>query len=43
MEIKQGGIHDPLVATYQTLELARLNEILKKSGISDVKKRRKIC
>lgn len=43
MHIKQGDIHDPLVATYQTLEVARLNDVLKKCGISSAKTRRKIC
>jgi hypothetical protein len=43
MEIKQGDIHDPLVATYQTLEVARLNNVLKKCGISNAETRRKIC
>ncbi len=43
MEIKQGDIHDSLCATYQTLEVARLNSVLKKCGISNVKMRRQIC
>jgi len=43
MKITQGDLHDSLTATYQTLELARLNETLKQSGISDAPLRRKIC
>jgi hypothetical protein len=43
MEISQGELHETLVATYQTLELARLNQVLKGNGISDVATRRRIC
>ena len=43
MEIITGNLHDPLTATYQTLELARLNETLKDCGVKDVKLRRVIC
>ena len=43
MEIIEGGKHDPLAATYQTLELARLNDVLKDSGINDTDLRRRIC
>ncbi|MBM3966520.1 MAG: hypothetical protein FJ308_15870 [Planctomycetes bacterium] len=43
MQIIQGDIHDPLTATFQTLELARLNDALKESGITDPAVRRTIC
>ena len=43
MEIVEGEMHDPLTATYQTLELARLNEALKECGITDAELRRSIC
>jgi hypothetical protein len=43
MEIVEGDKHDPLTATYQTLELARLNDVLKECGVSDVGLRRRIC
>lgn len=43
MNIVQGDLHDPCVATYQTLELARLNQTLVECGIDDVQKRREIC
>ena len=41
--IIQGDVHDPLTATFQTIELARLNEILKNSGVADPSIRRSIC
>jgi hypothetical protein len=43
MQIIEGEIHDPLSATYQTLELARLNDALAECGIADVELRRRIC
>lgn len=43
MKIVEGDKHDPLTATYQTLELARLNESLKECGVADVDLRRRIC
>jgi len=43
MQIIEGDLHDPLVATFQTLEVARLNNALKESGISDAVTRRAIC
>ena len=43
MEIIEGEKHDPLTATYQTLELARLNEVMKECGVNDPQLRRKIC
>jgi hypothetical protein len=36
-------IHDSLCATFQTVELARLNDVLKSAGISDQSLRRRIC
>jgi hypothetical protein len=41
--IVEGDQHDPLCATYQTLELARLNDALKECGISDGSVRRAVC
>jgi len=43
MEIVQSLTHESCVATYQTLEVARLNEALKACGIADQAKRREIC
>jgi hypothetical protein len=43
MEVIEGGEHDPLTATYQTLELARLNDVLKECGVADEVLRRNIC
>lgn len=43
MKILESEKHDSLCATYQTLELARLNDALKKSGVADAKLRRQIC
>jgi hypothetical protein len=43
MKIIEGDVHDPLSATYQTLEIARLNEALKESGVNDPALRRTIC
>lgn len=43
MKIVRGDLHDPLIATYQTLELARLNQTMKECGITDVDLRRAIC
>ncbi|MFN7889938.1 MAG: hypothetical protein ACK5OC_06595 [Pirellula sp.] len=43
MNIIEGEMHDPLTATLQTLELARLNEALRESGINDLMLRRSIC
>jgi len=41
--IVEGDPHDPLCTTYQTLEIARLNDALKECGISDARVRRTIC
>jgi hypothetical protein len=43
MRIIYDGLHDQLCATYQTLESARLNEVLKHVGIADQELRREIC
>lgn len=43
MNIIEGDRHDPLSATYQTIEVSRLNDTLKQCGIDDVELRRKIC
>ncbi|MBA3484657.1 MAG: hypothetical protein H0T51_22865 [Pirellulales bacterium] len=43
MEIVEGEMHDPLTATYQTLELARLNDALTECGVSDSELRRRVC
>ncbi len=43
MDIVEGDQHDRLVATYQTLEIARLNDALKECGITDRELRRKVC
>jgi hypothetical protein len=43
MNVIEGAEHDPLSATYQTLELARLNDALKECGIDDAALRRAIC
>jgi hypothetical protein len=43
MELIEGELHDPLSATYQTLELARLNDVLTECGVIDPQLRRRIC
>jgi len=43
MNTIEGDLHDPLTATYRTLELARLNDALKQCGVADTDLRRKIC
>ena len=43
MRIVEGEEHDPLCATYQTLEVARLNDALKECGVSDRNIRRAVC
>jgi hypothetical protein len=43
MKYVPGDLHDPCVASYQTLELARLNEVLAENGLSDQERRRAIC
>lgn len=43
MEIVEGDTHDALAATYQGVELARLNESLKECGVADRRLRRRIC
>jgi len=43
MDVVEGDKHDPLTATYQTLELARLNDALKQCGVNDAQLRRRIC
>jgi hypothetical protein len=41
--IVEGDQHDSLSATYQTLEVARLNDALRECGVLDVKVRRAVC
>jgi hypothetical protein len=41
--IVEGDQHDPLCATYQTLEVARLNDALKACGVGDRNVRRAVC
>jgi hypothetical protein len=43
MSIIDGDLHDRVLVRYQALELARLNQTLQDSGISDVAVRRDIC
>jgi hypothetical protein len=43
MKIVNGDLHDPLMATFQTVEVARLNQIMKDCGIGDRDLRRQIC
>lgn len=43
MSIVKGDLHDRVLAKYQTLELARLNQTLQNSGIRDFAVRREIC
>ncbi len=43
MEIIKEDAYEEMAATYQCLEIARLNEVLKQNGIEDVKLREKIC
>ena len=43
MKAIEGDLHDPLTATYQTLEMDRLNRTLKDCGIVDVALRRRVC
>lgn len=43
MKILKDDAYAEIAATYQCLEIARLNEILKNNGISDKEDRRKIC
>ena len=42
MTTSRDKIHDTLVATYQSLEAAALNRVLKEQGIDDIEKRREI-
>lgn len=35
--------YEEMAATYQCLEIARLNQVLKRHGITDSAQRRKIC
>ena len=42
MKCVAGEVHDPCVATYQTLEADQLNMSLKACGVSDASKRREI-
>jgi hypothetical protein len=42
-QVTEGGVYDSLTCTYQTIELARLNDVLKEAGLEDVSLRRKIC
>jgi hypothetical protein len=41
--VQDGSLHDELRAVYQSLDVARLNEALKKHGIQDPALRQKIC
>lgn len=43
MDIVEGDDHDVLTATFQSLEVARLNHILKECGLADRDLRRSIC
>ncbi len=43
MNIAEGGEHEELAIDYQCLEIARLNEVLKRHGIADKKLRQEIC
>jgi hypothetical protein len=43
MRAIEGDKHDSLAATYQTLELARLNDALQECGVADVNLRRRVC
>jgi hypothetical protein len=43
MEIINKSSYEELAATYQCLEIARLNEVLKKNGIDGKELREKIC
>lgn len=43
MDIIAGDKHDALLATYQTLEVARLNAALQECGVDDAALRRSIC
>jgi hypothetical protein len=43
MQVVLGDKHDGLTATYQTLEVARLNDALKECGIADAELRRQVC
>jgi len=42
MKVIAGDLHDPCVATYQTLEADQLNQALKACGISGASKRQAI-
>lgn len=41
--VEDGNFHDELRAVYQSLDVARLNETLKKHGVADAATRQKIC
>lgn len=43
MEIVKSDEFDEMAATYQCLEIARLNEVLKRHGIADAQTREAIC
>lgn len=43
MNISEGGEHENMAIDYQCLEIARLNEVLKRHGITDKKLRQEIC
>ena len=43
MEIVSGGEHEEMAIDYQVLDMARLNETLKKHGITDKGLRQQIC
>ena len=43
MNIIKDDSYEEIAATYQCLEIDRLNEVLKHHGITDVALRRKIC
>lgn len=43
MKIVRSGDYEEMAASYQCLEIAHLNEVLKSHGIKDVKSRESIC
>jgi hypothetical protein len=43
VNVVEGDLHDPLCATYQTLEVARLNSVLIQLGVDEEDLRRRIC
>jgi hypothetical protein len=43
MKIAEETQYDEMAALYQSLEIARLNEVLKQHGITDREQRKSIC